>query len=70
MAQELQDKNQKQLAVIRELSQQLEDNAAELKAELEAEKAALAKRAAADLEHFRTQREEQEVGFSRCFCSG
>ena len=63
--QELQELNQKQLVVIRELSQQQEDNAAQLRAELEAEKDVIRKKNEADLELFRQQRTQQEV---RC-CS-
>ena len=59
--QELQELNQKQLVVIRELSQQQEDNAAQLRAELEAEKEAIRKKIEADLELFRQQRTQQEV---------
>lgn len=59
--QELQAQNAKQLAVIRELSQSLEDGASELRAELEAEKQAIRQKAELEVQNFRRQRADQEV---------
>lgn len=47
--------------MIRELTQQLEDNAAQLRTEMEAEKATINKKYEADLKEFRRQRSQQEV---------
>ena len=59
--QELQDLNQKQSAIIRDLSAQQENAAAEMQADLEAEKERLRKKVELDLAFNRKQRAEQEV---------
>lgn len=63
LVQELQEINQKQTAIIRDLSAQQENAAAEMRADLEAEKDRLAKKVQLDIAFNRKQREEQEVCF-------
>ena len=59
--QELQELNQKQTAIIRDLSAQQEHAAAEMRADLEAEKDRLNKKVDLDIAYSRKQRKEQEV---------
>ena len=59
--QELQELNQRQSAIIRDLSAQQENAAAEMRADLEAEKERLKKKVELDISFNRKQREEQEV---------
>jgi len=60
--QTLQEQNQKQLAVIRELSAKQENASAEMRAELEAEKQRLKERVDADIADNKRHRLEQQVG--------
>ena len=64
--QELQELNQRQTAIIRDLSAQQENAAAEMRADLEVEKIRLNKKVELDIAYSRKQRKEQEVG-SRLF---
>ena len=59
--QELQQKNERQLLLIRDFSEQVENQAASLKAEMEAEKEALQKKMEAELDYIKQQRQEQVV---------
>ncbi len=60
-AQELQDVNRKQLAVLRQLSQEHEQERAALRAGVEAEARDVAARLGAELDELKAQRERQEV---------
>jgi hypothetical protein len=60
-AQELQDVNRKQLAVLRQLSQEHEQERAALRAGVEAEARDAAARLGAELDELKAQRERQEV---------
>ena len=67
--QELQQKNERQLLLIRDFSEQVENQAASLKAEMEAEKEALRKKMEAELDYIKQQRQEQVVKTTfRLFC--
>ena len=62
--QELQELNQRQTAIIRDLSTQQENAAAEMRADMEAEKERLQKKVELDITFNRRRREEQEVDLS------